>query len=82
MSLFWASVALFVLGVGAWAGGYLKWTRHLPKWDKLRGLPCVPGFLMVIVSVVLFGFFWHWVVGTLVIASMGYGGYRLMFGRG
>lgn len=78
MTLLWTSLVLFLLGVLAWAGGYLKWTRHLPEYHPFRGLPCVPGLVLVVISLVLFAFFWHWVVGSLVIVGTGYAGVRLI----
>jgi len=76
-----ASIIVGVLGVAAWVGGYLRFTRHLPKYDSLRGLPCVPGMLLVVVGVILFAFFWHWVVGGLAIVACIYGGYRLIVSK-
>ena len=78
MALMWFSIILFIIGVAAWCGGYLKFTVNLPRYDPLRGMACVPGLLMVLTSIILFCFFWHWVLGTLCIGLFGYGGYRLI----
>jgi len=82
MSLFVTSIFLCVVGIAAWAGAYVRWTRHLPACDPWRGVPCVPGMFLVLTAIVLFAFSWHWLVGTFVIAGMGYGGYRYILGPG
>lgn len=70
---------VFVLGVAAWAGGYLKFDRKLPQRDPSRGIASIPGLLLVVLSFILFAFYWHWVVGGLSILAIGYIGYRLIF---
>ena len=76
----WIVLGVFFVGVGAWGFGHWKWTRHLPKFDPLRGKATIPGFLLVVISIVLFAFYWHWIVGGLAIIGVGYAGYRLILG--
>ena len=77
MDLLWGSLLFLVIGGAAWLGGYLKFTK--PQHSPYRGVVCIPGIVMVLISLVLFGFFWHWILGTLAIFGLGYAGFKMIF---
>lgn len=72
MELFSVSIVIIAVGLFLWAGGYLKWSRLLPKYDPLRGVPCVPGFLTTVTGIILFAFYWHAIVGIAVFLLICY----------
>lgn len=66
---------MFSLGVAVWVWGYRKMAKQ-PARDRSRGLVCVPGLLITVLAVILFAFYWHWIVGGIVVAALAYTAYK------
>jgi hypothetical protein len=50
------------------------------KHDPLRGLPCIHGFLLTLIGVVMFCWWLHGALGILAILALAFAAYRLIFG--
>lgn len=76
----WIALGLFVVG-GSWFGIGTFEGRNLPESDPMKGLYALPGFLMLVASMVFCGFFAHWIIGVGVFIGVCIFFYRLIAGK-
>jgi hypothetical protein len=65
------------LGIAAWVVGYRRMVKR-PSYDRLRGMLCLPGVVLVLIALILLAFYWHWIVGGVLIGFLAYGAYKMI----